>query len=56
MTIKEIARNLLESEHNNGYGIRCSAITEACEENHVEFKDLMGEIIKQGNTEDFFRD
>ena len=52
MTIKEIASNLLQSEHNNGFGIRCHAITKACEENHVEFKDVMEEIIKQGNIED----
>jgi hypothetical protein len=52
-TIKEIAKELLQSEHNNGYGIKCYAVTEAMEKYNMEFKPLFDEIIKQGNLEGY---
>lgn len=50
--IKQIASNLLNSKHNNGFGIKCEAITEAMKKNDVSFKELFAEIIKQGNQEE----
>ena len=49
--IAKLASDLLISEYNNGYGIRCEAITKVCKENNIEFKVLWAEIIKQGNME-----
>ncbi|MFA5048622.1 MAG: hypothetical protein WC516_06380 [Patescibacteria group bacterium] len=47
--IKTIARNLLESKNNNGFGIKCEAVTKVLEENNITFQELWKEIIKQGN-------
>jgi len=51
-TIQDIARELLNSEHNNGFGIRCFAVTQACEHYGVDSKALFAEIIKQGNRDE----
>jgi len=45
-TIEDIARELLDSEYCNGWGIRSCAVRKACEENNIEFKVLFAEIIK----------
>ena len=50
-TIKEIATELLNYPHSNGFGIRCSSITEAMKKYGVEFKALFAEIMRQGNNE-----
>lgn len=51
-TIQDIARDLLNSEHNNGFGIRCFAVTQACEKYGVDSKELIAEIIIQGNQDE----
>jgi hypothetical protein len=51
-TLQDIARELLNSEHNNGFGIRCFAVTQACEKYGVDAKELIAEIITQGNQDD----
>jgi hypothetical protein len=50
-TIEEIARELLASKDNNGFGVKCSAVSEAMQKYGVEFKQLFDEIIRQGNIE-----
>ncbi len=50
-TIKEIASELLSSKHNNGFGIKCSAVTEIMNQYGVEFKPLWDEVVRQGNVE-----
>lgn len=52
MTINEIARELLESENNNGFGVQAKAISDACFKHGVEFQALLNELIKEGNIEE----
>ena len=45
--INEIARELLDSEHNNGWGIQAEALQAACKKYQVEFSDLFQEICNE---------
>lgn len=51
-TIQEIARELLDSEHNNGWGIQARAVHEACTKYQVEFSDLFQEICNESHRRD----
>ncbi len=47
--ISQIASDLLNSEYNNGFGIKSEAIAKVLKENNITFKELWQEIVKQGN-------
>lgn len=49
--IKELARQVLNSEYNNGFGVKCDYVSKICKENNVDFKTLWIEIVKQGNQD-----
>lgn len=50
--INEIARELLDSEHNNGWGIQAGALQAACKKYQVEFSDLFQEICNESHKRD----
>ena len=50
-SLDDIALELLESESNNGFGIRCDAVSAACAKYQVKFKDLWYRVMFLGNRE-----
>lgn len=50
-TIQTIACELLNSSANNGFGIKCEAVTQVLKENNIEFRELWLEIVKQGKDQ-----
>ena len=42
-----VARELLYSTSNNGWGIRAAAVSAACTKYQVEFKDLWPAVIQE---------
>jgi len=52
-TLQDIAKEVLYTPGaSNGYGIKCSVITDVCDKYNVNFKELFVEIIRQRDIED----
>jgi hypothetical protein len=45
--LTRVARELLSSNSNNGWGIKANAISEACNKYQVKWKDLWRAIIEE---------
>lgn len=50
--LTRVARDLLSSSSNNGWGIRYAAVSEACAKYQVEFKDLWPVLIKEAHYQE----
>jgi hypothetical protein len=50
-SIADIAKEIYYSIDNNGYGVRCGAITDAMHKYGVEFKPIFDEIVLLGELE-----